>query len=292
MIIQTQILDHQQLLAFDMLNAECKRVDGNVVASYRHLLGADRGRLSNVMFYDHQQLIGFLAAFFFRDKACEIALMVAPSYRRRGIASQMLERILPLLRIEGVDTVVFSSPQSLNDPWLLASGLEYQSCEYQMQQLINKPFFPKNQHAVRLANPSDIPFLCTIDEQCFPDLVIHDMPAQFKKRLHDPNQWIFVVSDNEGDPIGKAHFTSLSGSARLTDIGVLPSAQGQGLGSALVAHCINFAYSASVPTIFLDVESANQHACNLYLRLGFSINNAHEYWRITEFGLTDFLHHL
>lgn len=292
MIIQTHILDNQQLFAFDLLNAECKRVDGNVVASYRHLLGADRGRPSSILYYRDNQLIGFLAAFFFRDKACEIALMVAPSHRRKGVAKQMLDRILPLIRIEEVDTLVFSSPQGLNDPWLIACGLDYQSCEYQMQRNINEPIVLEQTSEVRVATLRDIPYLCAIDEVCFPDLLIHDMPAQFNKRLNDPTQWIFVVTSNAGTPIGKAHFTSLSNSARLTDIGVLPNAQGRGFGSALLAHCVNFAYDASIPTIFLDVESANQHACNLYVRLGFSINNAHDYWRITEFGLTDFLHHL
>lgn len=289
MIIQTQILDHQQLLAFDLLNAECKRIDGNVVASYRHLLGADRARPANILYYDGSQLVGFLAAFFFTDKACEIALMVDPSYRRKGIATQLLKRILTLLHIEGVNTVIFSSPQGLNDAWLLTYGLDYQNCEYQMQRHINERLLLENSNNIRLANHSDIPYLCAIDEVCFPELVVQDMPAQFTKRLHDPKQQIFVVTSNEGIPIGKAHFTVLSESARLTDIAVLPRYQGRGLASVLVAHCVNFACDEMIPILYLDVESANQHACNLYTRLGFAINNGHDYWQITQFGLTDFL---
>ena len=309
MLIQTPELGKQQLAALDLLCADCKATDGNVVAIYRHLLGKNRGRPSNLLYYQ-QTLTAFLGAYFFQENACEIALMVAPEFRHQGIASLMLTALLPLLKSEGIDRLIFSSPHGLNDNWLPASGLCYQGSEFQMQRYSHEPIAgcDPTPH-IRLATQADIPALCAIDTACFSTQTAN-MSARYENLLTDPALCLFVIHQGDDTPVGKAHITWQATGARLSDIATIPYAQGRGFGSALLTHCINYALASNKPDIILDVEATNKHALGLYTRHGFTINNAHDYFcfersrvqnlscgstqisNTQKFGLTAFLNHL
>ncbi|HBI22489.1 MAG TPA: GNAT family N-acetyltransferase [Legionella sp.] len=288
MLIQTAQLDYAQQVALDTLCAECKQRDGNVVALYPHLLRKNRSRPANVLYYENDRLVGFLAAFFFQSHACEIGLMVAPAHRRLGIASQMIHAIQPLLESENVGSLIFSIPQGLYAAELSARGFHYQGSEYSMQRNSANPAIAIGPlSSVRPAVMTDIPTLLAIDEACFPGEKI-GMPTRLLNQLIDPSVCLFLIHQN-GVPVGKAHLNWQDNGARLSDIGVLPHAQGQGLGGLLLAHCIDHAILEKKYELWLDVEAKNQHALGLYTRLGFEIDNAHDYWCIDEFGLTAFL---
>lgn len=280
MLIQPLELDHQQLIDLDKLCVACKTKDGNVVAIYRHLLDKNRGRPSNRLYYD-AQLAGFLSAFFFYEKSCEISLMIAPEYRRQGIATRMLQDIWPLIESEGVDTLVFSSPHGLNNDWFSDFGLSYQNSEFQMKLTDKHPHATLNTN-VRKATLDDIPILCSIDAACFSAHGI-DMPSRMYLLLNDPAHCIFIINQND-TPIGKAHINWQPQGARLSDIAIIPSLQGQGLGSILIAHCIHHILTTNGPDIILDVETSNKQALGLYTRLGFTINNAIDYWQMGTIG--------
>ena len=288
MLIQTSELDHNQLAAIDALSAECKHTDGNMIAIYRHLLVKDRGRPSNILYYHKQRLTGFLGAFFFHEKICEIAVMVAPTSRRHRVASRMLNAVLALLYAEGIERVVFSSPHGLNDHWFPALNLSFQGSEFQMQRHARDPLpIQTSSTHIRIANDDDIPALCAIDKACFSSQKT-DMPARFHSLLHDPEMCLFIINQDDVT-LGKAHLTWQPTGARLSDVGITPSAQGRGLGTALLTHCINHALAANKSTIVLDVEPTNTQALGLYTRLGFTMTNAHDYWNIDRLGLTAFL---
>jgi len=296
MLIQTSQLDPKQLAQLDLLCVDCKNIDGNVVAFYRHLLSTDRNRPANILYYEHhtddvEVLTGYLGAFFFTEHACEIALMIAPGTRRQGVATQMIKAILPLVEAEGIQRFIFSSPHGLNDDWLTASGLHYQGSEFEMQRSENKPIpILDTSASVRVATDTDISTLCAIDGACFPTHKI-DTPTRIQTLLNDPTHCLFIINQND-KAVGKAHLNWQPQGARLSDIAILPDNQGRGLGTFLLTHCINHALAANKLNIVLDVETNNKHALRLYTHLGFVIINAHDYWSIDQFGLTDFLHHL
>lgn len=296
MLVQTCQLDQNQLTQLDLLCVNCRNTDGNGVAVYRHLLGKDRQRPANILYYQHGtgELIGFLGAFFFSEETCEIALMVAPKMRRQGIAARMLKTISALIVAEGMQRLIFSSPHGLNDDWFPAAGLHYQGSEFEMQRSENKPIsIPGTQDpsvSVRIANETDIETLCAIDSAAFPTQKL-DTPTRIHTLLNDPMHCLFIINQNS-TAVGKAHLNWQPEGARFSDVAILPGSQGRGLGTILLTHCINHALAANKPNIILDVETSNKQALRLYTRLGFGIINAHDYWSIDEFGLTGFLHHL
>ena len=89
---------------------------------------------------------------------------------------------------------------------------------------------------------------------------------RFHLLLNDTNYQLFIAQKG-GAPVGKAHVHYQHDSTRLTDIAILPALQGKGLGSALLAHCINGCLSINRSIISLDVETTNHQALNLYTRL-------------------------
>lgn len=287
MIIQTHQLDTKQLTDLDALCALCKQHDGNVVSIYRHLIEKYRTRPASILCYK-QTMIGFLAAFFFQEKQCELALMVAPAFRHKKIASALIQAIRPLLEQETIDTLVFSTPQGVNDAWFLSKNLQYQHSEYHMQRVSNVPITHTLLNlSIRLATVHDIHYLCQIDAVCFKNQSI-DMPNRFYEGLHDSNQSIFVIEHNHS-LIGKAHINWQENGARLTDIAVIPAYQGQKFGENLLTYCINYVLSMNKCIIHLDVETHNKYALGLYTRLGFHISNATDYWQMQAFDLTAFL---
>ncbi len=279
MLTHTSQLTTEQLAELEALCADCKHTDGNIISLYNHILSQNRSIACNVFYHQKNQLVGFLSTFFFYEDACEVAVLVAPTYRKQGIARQMIKANLPLIAAQGIKTLIFSSPNGLNTPWLPAQGFSYEHSEYQMQRRSIDPILSGNHSLmVRAAILADIPAFCTIDEACFSSPQ-PDMDRRVHHLLNDPEYKLFVA-EIDGIPVGKAHIHCQKEGARFTDIAILPHLQGRGFGSELLAHCINYCRAIHLEKISLDVETNNQHALNLYLRLGFAVINSCDFWTI------------
>jgi len=279
MLNTTNQLSELQLKELELLKTISKKLDGSAPNLYPHLLTQQRYLPANFLYYDQQKLNGFLSVFFFYEDAVEIALLVSPSARRKGIATQLLHRALPLVKEHNYSRLLFSSPSHLNDKWLSALGFTYQNSEYYMERHDFKPLIDYKQPLhFRPATTEDIPVLCEMDEACFSKNQTELVP-RFQHILNDRNYQILLAFDNK-HPVGKAHLRWEKNSATLSDIAIVPARQGKGLGTALITHCINYALSEGKPNLSLDVETHNQKALNLYTRLGFLTQNACDYWSI------------
>lgn len=284
----------KQLDDLDALIARCQKTDQNTIPIYRHLIDKFHTLACNILYYDNDKLIGYLRTYFFYANACEVAVMVDPAFRRRGIARAMLNEIIPTLQIEQIKNLFFSSPKDLNQDWLSALTFTFHGSERQMQYDPQKPisvsFKPA---AIRLATQKDIPILIELDDICFPNKK-PDAEEVFRNLLSTNNCSIFVLTQDQRI-VGKAHVFKESDRARITDIGVLPEYRGRGLASTLIKYCINHALINNKAKIVLDVELTNESALKLYDGLGFRIVNAHDYWSTPkdapEFGLSAFLCH-
>lgn len=294
MITRTHQMSLKQVDDLEGLMARCRKVDHNTIPIYKHLIDKRHMLPCNVLYYDDDLLVGYLRTFFFYTTACEVALMVDPAYRRRGIARTMLKEIIPTLQAENIQTLYFSSPQTPNQAWIQKLGLSFHGSERQMQYDPHKPvtvtFKPV---PIRLATAKDIPILIELDDICFPNKK-PDPEEVFRNLLATSNCAIFVLLQDQRI-VGKAHVFKENDRARITDIGVFPDYRGRGLAKTLIRYCINHALINNKPRIVLDVEVKNESALKLYDGLGFQITNAHDYWstvsQAPEFGLSAILCH-
>lgn len=284
-IKQYHQLNAKKLSLLNKLCADCRRHDGNLIPFYPHLLSQHRNTACNILCYQRDQLIGFLSIFFFYQDACEIVLMVAPHYRRKGLATRLLKRANPLLKNHPIKTIIFPSPSGLNDAWLLQHGFYYQISEYEMQRTHRDPISLEQERlTIRDATENDIPILCDIDNACFP-LQSPYPSLRFQEILCDPQYKVFIAF-KEGLPIGKAHIATRQHHNFFSDIAILPAYQGQGYGGFLMGYCINACLNSNSLPIKLNVETTNQQALTLYSRQGFNVTNAYDYWAISAANFT------
>lgn len=292
MLTASNELSVTQLIAIDNLLQACKEHDGDSLPIYRHLIAKRHPIACNLLYYQGEELAGYLRSFFFFENACEITLMVAPKYRRQKIATQLIKTIIPIMQKEFISKLIFSTPSSMHSEWLKDLGMTYRNSEYHMRYNSKLTSVIKPKPAkIRFAAKTDIQRLCEIDNAAFPNKKI-DPESIFKNLLRTPNCDIFVLSIDD-KVIGKAHIFSEPDKVRLTDIGIDPEYRSQGHGSALIKHCLNFCLMRNKTNIVLDVETNNLGALRLYKNLGFETVNSHDYWFTAEgvenFGLNKLL---
>lgn len=282
MITTTNQMTQRQLNKLKLLMAQCKRVDGSAPNIYAHLLSQKRALPASVLYYNKQeQLIAFLSAYFFYDDACEVALMVSPAARNRGIARKLIEAILPLVKSQNLSTMIFSSPGKRNDEWLKQRGFKYTHTEYHMiRKSLNK--ISMNDYpemTFRDAEEEMIPHFCALDQVCFPK-EHSDNPTHFQSLLQNKEEYQLFAAYIDGRLVGKAHLRWTAKAVTFSDIAILPEMQGKGLGSALLAHCINYSLDKKKTRLLLDVEATNERALKLYSNFGFTMDNSCDYWSI------------
>ena len=276
MVSQHQ-LSSDELSQLDVLMAQCGEQDKNMLPVYPNLLVNYRAHASNVLCYCQQSLVGFLSAYFFYEDACEIALMVAPQYRHKGLARSLLAKIWPLLDSMQMKKIYFSLPAGNDHNWLAAYGGEYRNSEYQMLRNTDKPVvMPQRVLDVRPVTHADLPILCTLDASCFA-VPTPQSEFLFARLIEDPDYSLLLAAQS-GVPVGKAHINWKSDEARLTDIAIMPRMQGKGLGRELMAYCIYKVLAQHIHDIHLDVETMNIRALSLYEHLEFKVVNAYDYW--------------
>ena len=280
MWFSTHQIDAQQMQALAELSAICKASDGNIIPYYPHIISQYRSTPCNILYYQKQQLVGFLSVFFFYSDACEIAMMVSPRFRKKGIAQRMVGGIMPLLQTQGIESIIFSTPGDRNKAWFVAKGFSYHNSEFEMQMLPQQPLLlSSNDVVIRQAVDSDLESLCFIDKCCFSSPQA-DSINRFTELLQSRKHKLFIVVYQE-QIIGKAHLFFLENQSRLSDIAILPAFQKRGYGSQLIKFCVDYAYVNQNLPVFLDVETTNQTALQLYSNIGFVITNARDFWIIS-----------
>jgi GNAT superfamily N-acetyltransferase len=87
---------------------------------------------------------------------------------------------------------------------------------------------------------------------------------------HDPGRERAWVAELDGARVGMVMLVRLDdATAKLRILLVEPGARGRGIGSALVAECIDFARGAGYDRITLWTDSGLDPARHIYLREGF-----------------------
>jgi GNAT superfamily N-acetyltransferase len=286
MLVQVGQLNPIRLASVEALRSACKQHDGQGIPIYSHLLANPRPLDSTVLYYEKKRLIGFLSAYFFYEKTCEMAVMIHPEHRRKRIATVLLSEISPLLMVQNIERLIFTTPFTVDHGtcWLQKYGFEYINSEYDMERndLTVPEVVPIPDFHIRTLTDTDHAFCSTMDQVCFGKGEVPD--ARFYEWLYDPSYTIFVA-EYQGVTVGKAHIHWQLQRTHLTDIAILPEWRRKGFANALLAHCIQYILSTGKSAMVLQVETQNQKALQLYTQLGFVVTNSCDYWQVP---LTDF----
>jgi ribosomal protein S18 acetylase RimI-like enzyme len=93
-------------------------------------------------------------------------------------------------------------------------------------------------------------------------------------KQHTQTSMVFVAEDAQGEPLGFAsvsqstHFTGQA-QAYIGELATTVSAEGRGVGRALVDACVHWARAQGYTLLTLSTGAANTHALDFYHHLGF-----------------------
>lgn len=207
--------------------------------------------------------------------------LVHPSWRRHGIGGHAFD-----LAADGAGGgVLRAETEALSDgvhALYLSRGMSQVLAEdvLQLAALTRLPAGPMQQPA------GPPPGGLTLAEwgQAGPERFYAVYTAAFRDRPGFPgwplSQWVEWISDDEdfrprwtllaSTGGADAGFIAAAATGWITQVGVVPSARGQGIGAWLIAEAVRRMRSAGETAITLNVNVNNPHAASLYHRLGFT----------------------
>lgn len=101
------------------------------------------------------------------------------------------------------------------------------------------------------------------------DLISPVSEELIKKTIDSDVNFYFVLINENDELIGFLQGQIISPEAELFEIGIDKKFQGNGYSKLLIEHFFNFVKEKKCDTIFLEVNSINIKAQNLYKKYGF-----------------------
>ena len=247
---------------------------GRLKLEWDNLRGRSGDRVEDLLWWEGERLLGFLGIYGFGESP-ELAGMVAPDARRRGIGSALLDAAVPLCRERGDRQPLLVVPrQSIAGKRLaLSRGGTLDHSEHHLV-LSGEPTsgLHKPEISLRPATAADAPLVVSLLEQGF--------------------GW--SGPDDLGDRLERTALIELGGAvvgtlflerdddeeASIFGFAVEPSLQGRGIGRAALRQACEQLRADGARRISLDVDVANDRALGLYTSIGFTPVTTEDYFAL------------
>ncbi len=247
----------------------------------RRVLIADGGRLKlewatlrsrrptevrDLLWWQDDQLLGFAGVYGFGWPTLEVAGMVDPKARRRGVGRELFDATLPICREQRAARVLMVVPRPSVGGRALALSLAMplDHSEHALR-LVSRPEDPVIEHPVsrRGATAGDIQALSQLYLDGFGDGRVDTNAPLSDQRVRT----LMLIHGHE--VVGTVR-TTLDGD-RAAVYGFVVAAQwrGRGFGRAALDQVCRELFDRGASEVDLEVEVANDRALGLYESLGF-----------------------
>ncbi len=267
-------LNAAQLDAIAALAQRAVAVDGGrLKLEEAELRGRTGARVEDLLWWQGGVLLGFVGLYGF-GSSTELAGMVDPAARRRGIGSALLDAAVLLCRRDGVGAALLvTSPAG--EAFALRRGLVLDHREHALI-LDAEPSLGSADPAltVRRAGAADAASVARLHAGVFG----WALPDPLRASATDA--YATLLAERNGEAVGTLRLTRMGTTAGVYGIAVDPAWQGRGIGRDLLRRACVKLRADGVQRIGLEVFADNDRAVSLYTSLGFQVCATEQYWTL------------
>jgi ribosomal protein S18 acetylase RimI-like enzyme len=276
------VLERSRGLSVDSLEAVA-RLEAAVIAADGGRLKLEWGVLKSravdevrdVLWRADGELVGFAGLYAFGSATPEVAGMVHPSHRRRGIGSALLDEMVRLCAERGDGRFLLVAPRSSEGARQLAT--------------VRGGVLDHSEHALALRGavadgPSDpsvtLRRATTADVESVQRLLsVAFGHTTMTLELESPSEPT-MVAERSGATIGTLRVHKSAEGWGVYGFAVDPAWQGRGIGRDLLRRVCRQANDAGIDRVHLEVSVENDRALGLYTSLGFVHEATEDYFVI------------
>lgn len=250
---------------------------GRLKLEWGTLRHRDGSRVEDLLWWEGDRLTGFLGMYGY-GAALELAGMVAPGARKRGIGNRLLDAALGLCRARNFPQalLIVPRPSKAGKELARARGASLDHSEHALV-LSGEPSARAHLPSLNLppATSEDLPLISRLLEAGFGVPV----PDDFADRLLRSRDRTAVVELN-GAPVGTLRMTQDGEDGRIYGFVIDPALQSRGIGrEALICACEQLRH-AGARQIGLEVAVGNDRALGLYTSVGFTPVTTEDYYEL------------
>jgi ribosomal protein S18 acetylase RimI-like enzyme len=255
-------------------------------------IAVDRGRLKlewgtlrsrsgesveDLLWWDGDQLLGFLGLYSFGAPAVELGGMVDPAARRRGIGTALLDAARPLCRERGYHPVFLVTPH--DTPGSGAFAQHHGGILDHSEHAMVLPGEPAD------ASPGPDVRLRTVtndDLGRMRELLADGFgfaPHESDMRLNTESARTMMI-DVDGVTVGTIRLTDEGGPGGIYGFVVDRARRGQGIGRAALRQACLMLRMRGASSVGLEVAVENEHALGLYTSVGFTRVTTEDYYSL------------
>lgn len=233
-------------------------------------------RVEDLLWWDGEQLLGFLGLYSF-GSSLELAGMVAPAARRRGIASTLLDSALPLCRERGHQQALLVVPRPSGGGKALAlrrwAVLDHS--EHALV-LLDEPSGGAGDPRIslRTAVPADAAVVARLLEAGFG----HPTPGLAEQLASGQDRTLLV--ERVGSAVGTLRLSRHGDGAGVYGFVVDPVWQGRGIGRDVLRRVCRQLRAEGAQRVGLEVAVDNDRALGLYTSVGFTEVTTEDYYAL------------
>jgi ribosomal protein S18 acetylase RimI-like enzyme len=258
----------------------------------RRVLAADGGRLKlewgalrsrpvdeirDLLWWEDGRLLGFLGIYGSGRQLFELAGMVDPAARRRGIGRELFDAALPLVSARGVERLltIVPRPSESGHEFCRSRGMTYEHSEHALSLRARPEVAAADPLLdIRQATTDDIPKLSELFRDGFGDdgYVDPDRLASGGSRTQ--------VITLDGVSVGTIAVTRDGARGAIYGFVVESSHRGHGIGRQALRRACSELFDAGADHVDLEVEVENDRALGLYTSVGFSLLATDDYYEL------------
>ena len=238
--------------------------------------------INEFLYYEDNNLVGYIGICDFGGDALEVNGMVHPDYRGRRIFTRLFNLVKDEWQKRKPKNILLLSDNKSNSGlgFINSLGATHVHSEYEMffnnddrtLELSNNISFRKgtNTDFKEVKRQNSIYFNSEYDED--------DASISPEEAMEALDTYIANINN---ETIGKVRVEVINGIGGIYGLGVLPEYRGKGYGRDMLIWSIKRLKEMDAEKVMLQVSVSNENALHLYLSSGFEIKSKMDYFELT-----------